>query len=685
MLLNDCITKVKGIGSKRAELFNKLGIFSVADLLRFYPRQNAYIFLEQFVKLANLELGKKNISIVEVVSIQKKQSRYRLKYATLVVKDETGYAEVLLFATQIYRATQLKPGDKVLIIATASNKQGKILLNDAIIKNILDTQLQPGIFPTYSLVSGLSQTIIQKTISTVLKNYSSCVQESLPETILRKFALPDIHTSLNNIHFPANKKMLFNAQKRLIFEELFYIQFAFYNQQKQTNNRQVLSVQDSKLTNILLNKLPFKLTQDQQESWQAIKADLKSGKVMRRLLQGDVGSGKTIIALLTAVLNTQSSGQTVILAPTEVLALQHFNYFRELLAPFNINIELLVGNTKPNKRRQILSDLQNAQIDILIGTHAIFQPDVEFANLSLAIIDEQHRFGVQQRQCLFDKSHNAVHLLSMSATPIPRTLALALYGNLEISTIKTMPANRKPIKTLLYNEQMRHSVYQGAARQVSAGRQVYVVCPLIEESENATHNKNANDVYEELTTKYFSKNDCALLHGRMSSTEKEAIMLGFVNGTIKVLVSTTVIEVGINVPNACLIIIEGAEMFGLAQLHQLRGRVGRGEHQSYCALLINSNSNTDNSMQRLGLMVKYNDGFILAEQDLLLRGAGQLLGMQQHGFDDLLLANIIRDSDLLIAINNYLKQLEQETAFIKEISKLQQNSLINYKLASSLN
>lgn len=684
MLIEDSITKLKGVGTKRAQLFAKLEIQTLGDVLKFYPRQGAYVFLEQLRKINTLKMNEKNICVLQIMGIKNRQSRRGLKYATLIVKDETGYAEVLLFATQIYRARQLKPGDNVLIIATATEKHGKILLTDAQLKQSVDVDSQLGIIPTYKLIQGLSQNLMQQTIKMVLCDLVPRLRESLPAELLEKFKLIGIREALNNIHFPQNNQLLSQAVTRLVFEELFHVRFALHIQQLQQLNGKAVALHEYKWAEQIVAQLPFELTADQRAVWQEIRHDLSSGRVMQRLLQGDVGSGKTIIAALTMLSAVQAGKQAAILVPTEVLARQHFTYLRELLAPFGVKVGLLIGNMGIRAGREIRESVAAGRIDILVGTHAILRPEVRFADLRMLVIDEQHRFGVEQRQILLDKAGGAAHLLVMSATPIPRTLALAMYGNLDISVIETMPANRKRIQTLIYDEQMRDKVYQGAQRQVGQGRQVYVVCPLIEEDENGNFERaDVHTIYAELSQRYFATEDCGLLHGRMSGKQKEQVMQDFVEGRIKVLVSTTVIEVGVNVPNASLMIVEGAELFGLAQLHQLRGRVGRGEFQSYCALL----TGTDNfdSRQRLELMVQYSDGFVLAEQDLKIRGAGEMLGTQQHGLTDLHLADIVRDSKLILEINDYVKSLTETSPLYVELLETQKNSIMVERFLSSLN
>lgn len=682
MLIKEYVTKLKGVGKKRAELLTKLEITRIFDLFKYYPRQQGYIFLEKITGLHNLRMGEKNICQLEVVRVQNHKSRRGLKYSTVLVKDQDKYAEVLLFGSQVYQAKKLKTADKVLLIGTAGSKHGKIVFTDVVLKENLELEAGLGIVPTYKLVQGLTQNYMQQTIKQALAQYLPELRESLPDAVRQEFSLVGIQDALSNIHFPKNRKILAQARQRLVFEELFHIQFALRHQQLQMRRGHSQNFSEFSYAEKLMTQLPFTLTADQLTVWQELKASLNSDICMQRLLQGDVGSGKTIIAALAAVTAAESDFQVALLAPTEILARQHYTYFTQLLEPLGIKVGLIVGSMGIRERRSLLQDTQLGLIKVLIGTHAILQHDVQFANLGLVIIDEQHRFGVQQRQTLLDKAGCTPHLLAMSATPIPRTLALALYGTLDISTIKSMPAERKPVRTLLYTEEMREQVYQGAQRQVASGRQVYIVCPLIDEAED-DDSASAEAVYREMLGKYFSREDCVLLHGRLQGWEKEQIMQEFAAGDIKVLVSTTVIEVGINVPNATLMIIENAERFGLAQLHQLRGRVGRGTHQSYCALL--TNANNPESMQRLGLVVKYKDGFVLAEYDLQMRGVGEMLGKQQHGLSDLNLADIIRDSDTLLQISSYIKQLDEKSELYMEIANLQEYSIANKNFIGSLN
>ena len=682
MYLQENVTKIKGIGAKRAQLLAKLAINNVLDLIKFYPKQDGYIFLEEVLKLQQAKNGQTGLFLLKVIGIQNRQSRQRLKYTNIVVQDSSSYAEILLFASQTYQAKSLKLGSSILTIAKAEWQQGKIILKNAIIRSEFDIEDYLGILPKYRLVKGLTQKQLQQAIQAAIGLYEKHYAESLPLEVCAQFKLMPLKDAIKNIHTPANRQALGLAQQRLIFEEIFFLQYSLLQQQLQQSKKQQIEFTNFTYANRLIATLPYVLTADQKKVWQELVADFQAKKCLQRLLQGDVGSGKTIIAILALLTAVENGYQAVIVAPTEILARQHYNYFQEVLATFPIQIDFLASSVKTGKRDKLLSDLQAGTLDILVGTHAILNEQVQFAKLALVVVDEQHRFGVGQRQCLLEKNQKFTpHLLVMSATPIPRTLALALYGNLDVSRIESMPAGRKPVQTLLYGSQMRDKVYQGACRQINLGRQVYVVCPLIDdETEDAVA---VVPLQRFLKEKYFSSCNCAILHGQMPAKEKEQIMLDFMAGKIQVLISTTVIEVGINVPNATLMIIEGAEFFGLAQLHQLRGRVGRGKEQSFCVLL--SEANKQDSWRRLELMVSYSDGFKLAEEDLRLRGAGEMLGRQQHGLSDFVMADIIRDSDLILQVNAYLRANVQNENLQQELEKTITHSIVGKELYQRLN
>ena len=598
----------------------------------------------------------------------------RRRYTVVTVRDETGYANVYFFMGQRFMARKYKPDTTLLITGRIKGGRAAKMVSEAtciVIENDFEQAL--GILPNYHLAGNLTQKNLQTWIRTALVKAEQELPESLPASIIKKCNLPDRVSALKNIHFPQSWQALAEARKRFIFEELFLLQCGLlYYRSKNQEARQGLKhgVDGEKLREII-KALPFELTPAQKQAWLDISLDMQDVKPMHRILQGDVGSGKTVISALALAKAAENGYQSCIMAPTEILAVQHYETLSEYLAPFGVRVALLTGSMRAKERRNLLEELELGMIDVLVGTHALLQEDVRFAKLSLVVTDEQHRFGVEQRAKLANKSDYAPDVLIMTATPIPRTLALTVYGDLDVSLMKGRPPGRKPVQTLCYTEEKRNEVYAGVVRQVEAGRQAYIVCPLIESSE-VLNARSAENVYDELVQSHFKNIPCALLHGRLKGAEKDAIMEGFSRGEIKVLISTTVIEVGVNVPNATLMVVENAERFGLAQLHQLRGRVGRGSEQSYCVLLTPSDS--PETLARLQVLRDSDDGFYLAEKDLEQRGAGQLFGMRQHGLPDLRIADILRDTEVIVQARNMAQSLiknEAEWQEILEFVKLQ--------------
>ena len=490
--------------------------------------------------------------------------------------------------------------------------------------------------------------------------------ECLPEKILRaKQFLPRLE-ALENIHFPKSPELLEKARQRLIFEELFFLQCGLLHHRVEIkkDSQGIKMARCGTLVRKVLDNLGFSLTDSQKKAWQEIDDDMQSPEPMNRLVQGDVGSGKTALALLALAKAVENGYQGCLMAPTEILAEQHYQEMQKVLEPAGIRTALLTGGLSAKTRRQVLEGLADGSIQAVVGTYALIQDKVVFHSLALAITDEQHRFGVAQRAKLQAKSQYAPHVLVMTATPIPRTLALTVYGDLDVSLMKGLPPGRKPVRTLCYTEDKRPAVYQGLVHQIREGHQAYVVCPLIEESEGVDA-KAAEELYEELTSTYLRGIPCGLLHGRLKPEEKDAVMESFARNETKVLITTTVVEVGVNVPNATLMVIEGADRFGLAQMHQLRGRVGRGSAQSYCVLLTASTNPV--TLERLQIMRSCSDGFLLAEKDLELRGAGQFFGLRQHGLSDLYIADILRDTDTLVEARKAAQWAMGNPSIAKEV------------------
>jgi ATP-dependent DNA helicase RecG len=649
------IEYLKGVGPKRAELLRKeLNIRCFGDLLQYYPFR--YIDRTKFHKaneisndLVYVQMKGKIVSTETVGKMR--SSRFIAKF-----QDETGSIELVWFQGIKWIKEKIHLGEEYIVFGKPSvfNKTYNILHPD--IESLAENQgeITEGLYPYYNSSEKLkSLGFTSRGISKITKTLINTAQSSIPETltpeIINKYRFISREEALINIHFPANTEILQKAQLRIKFEELFYLQLSLLMMKQirlsKTEGHRFGSV-GNYFNTFYSKNLPFELTNAQKRVIKEIRLDLGSGKQMNRLLQGDVGSGKTLVALMCMLIAIDNNYQSCLMVPTEILANQHFETISRMLNGLGITVELLCGSTKKAKRKLIDEGLQSSNIHILIGTHALIEDTVQFANLGLVIIDEQHRFGVEQRSKLWEKNEKQPHILVMTATPIPRTLAMTLYGDLDYSAIDEMPPGRKLIKTYHYFDSARLKVFSFLKQQVTAGRQVYVVYPLINESETLDL-KDLMDGYNSITREFpLPEYAVSIVHGQMKSADKDYEMQRFVKGETQLMVSTTVIEVGVDVPNASVMVIENAERFGLSQLHQLRGRVGRGAEQSYC-ILMTGNKLTSDGRKRIETMVRTTDGFEIAEADLKLRGPGDMQGTQQSGMLDLHLADIVKDEKLI--------------------------------------
>lgn len=662
------VTRLKGIGPKKALEFENINVVTIGDLLNHFPRQGCYLDYSHIRTIGELTTGgEMQLFRGTIVRMNNRRSARNLKYATITIGDGTGFAEIVLFGAQTYMTRVYHTGDEVLVIGKVMPGRTAKSVTGASLSHVKEDGAEaPGILPTYALTGSLTQNQVRGAVRQALALARKELPECLPEKILRaKQFLPRLE-ALENIHFPKSPELLEKARQRLIFEELFFLQCGLLHHRVEIkkDSQGIKMARCGTLVRKVLDNLGFSLTDSQKKAWQEIDDDMQSPEPMNRLVQGDVGSGKTALALLALAKAVENGYQGCLMAPTEILAEQHYQEMQKVLEPAGIRTALLTGGLSAKTRRQVLEGLADASIQAVVGTYALIQDKVVFHSLALAITDEQHRFGVAQRAKLQAKSQYAPHVLVMTATPIPRTLALTVYGDLDVSLMKGLPPGRKPVRTLCYTEDKRPAVYQGMVHQIREGHQAYVVCPLIEESEGVDA-KAAEELYEELTSTYLRGIPCGLLHGRLKPEEKDAVMESFARNETKVLITTTVVEVGVNVPNATLMVIEGAERFGLAQMHQLRGRVGRGSAQSYCVLLTASTNPV--TLERLQIMRSCSDGFLLAEKDLELRGAGQFFGLRQHGLSDLYIADILRDTDTLVEARKAAQWAMGNPSIAKEV------------------
>ena len=633
---------IKGVGPKRNQDLQRLDVHNIFDLLWFLPR--AYFNRANLSTIRDLPLDTAVNLQARVLSAAHNRTNRGFHIFKARLEDDTGVITAVWF-NQPFLANVIKIGQEILVTGKVDSRYRDLQLHVSAYEILDDEAIEFNIVPVYPLSGSLNQKSLRKMMHFVLQDYLPDYPEILRPEIRDKYGLTDIHTALQNIHFPESAEAYLQARKRLAFEELLLFQLSLdkYHAQGKPIENCAIHREKNDLYRQLRQKLPFVLTDDQEKVLQEIFADMESARVMNRLLQGDVGAGKTVVAALAMAKAVASGYQAALMAPTEILAQQHYEAMQKFFADSEVVLACLTGGTPLAERRLILQATQSGEINLLLGTHALIQEQVEFNNLGLVIIDEQHRFGVRQRALLSQKGENP-DVLVMTATPIPRTLALTAYGDLDLSVIHELPPGRKAVKTRYLPRSSRHQAYDFSRPLIKQGEQAYVVCPLVEESEKQDL-QAAITLYEELSNTIYAEFSVGLIYGRMKANEKEMIMQRFKSGQIQVLVSTTVIEVGVDVPNASVIIIEHAERFGLSQLHQLRGRVGRGSHQSYCILL--ADARTEEAKRRLKAMEKSNDGFELANEDLAIRGPGDFWGVRQHGLQDLKIASLIKDIDLI--------------------------------------
>ena len=647
------IKYLPGVGPKRAELLNKeLEIFTYLDLLHYYPYK--YIDRSKTYKISEIDGSMPYIQLRGRIVSYNTHGEGARRRLTALFSDGTGVIELVWFKGIRYITDRYKPGTEYTLFGRPTLFNGKFNIAhpelDPIDDRIDNTTGLQGYYTTTEKMKNafLNSKALQKMVYTLLAGIQAPLPETLPAPVIAHMQLMGITDALRNIHFPVSVGHLRRAEMRLKFEELFYLQLHLLRYARLRNRRiggHLFAHIGQYFNRFYHEILPFELTEAQKRVIREIRADVGSGRQMNRLLQGDVGSGKTMVALMTALMAIDNGFQACIMAPTEILATQHYESISQWLAPLGLRTELLTGSRRKSERKPILHGLETGEVHLLIGTHALLEEEVVFENLGMVIIDEQHRFGVAQRAKLWKKNAIPPHVLVMTATPIPRTLAMTVYGDLDVSVIDELPPGRKPIHTLLQYDNRRANLYASLRRQLQQGRQAYIVYPLIEESEKSDM-KNLVEGYETVCANFPEYNVC-MVHGKMKPAEKEEQMQRFVKGEAQIMVATTVIEVGVNVPNATVMIIENAERFGLAQLHQLRGRVGRGADQSYC-ILMSRYDLAQETRKRLEIMVETNDGFRIAEADMRLRGPGDMEGTQQSGIAfDLRIANLARDGQIL--------------------------------------
>ena len=676
--LNKEVQYIKNVGPNRVKLLNKLNIFTLGDLITYFPRNHEDRSIPK--KIAETTDGEEVLIKATAITKVTEMRTRRMTIYKLVVRDDTGVCTITWF-NQKYLKDKIKMGNTYHFFGKIENKLGRIEMNSPVFEEEGVEKNTGRIVPIYPSTFNLSQNMLRKVMESGINEVYGKLEETLPEYILEKYKLLEINEAIKNIHFPESNSDFIRAKNRLVFEELLGVQLALLNLREGYNveKKGIKFNKDVKMNDII-DTLPFKLTNAQLRVLKEINDNMESEKTMNRLLQGDVGSGKTVVSIISAYKAVKSGYQVAIMAPTAILADQHLKNFEKTLKNFNIKCELLISSVTKKKKEDILQRLANGEIDILIGTHAILEENVVFNNLGLVVTDEQHRFGVKQRAKIVAKGNNP-DVIVMSATPIPRTLALILYGDLDISIIDELPPNRKKIDTFAVTKEYEERVNNFVKKQVNEGRQAYIVCPLVEDSEELDL-KSVTALYEKYKNEVFSEYKVEYLHGKMKAKEKDEIMNRFKDGQIDILISTTVIEVGVDVPNSSIMVVENAERFGLAQLHQLRGRVGRGEYQSYCILKYEGKGK--NTRERMKIMCQTNDGFVISEKDLELRGSGDFFGTAQHGLPELKIANLFEDIQELKVIQELAQKIISDDPLLEQEKNYRLKKLVENKFTNRI-
>ena len=677
---------MKGVGPKIAYKLNKLGIYTVQDLMMYFPKK--HIDYSSRTLIRDLKEGETTTVFGYIKSVSAFNTQKKLSVVKVAVADESGRLDLSFFQAKsnrfmLERTKSQFPINAGIMLSgkvKRNNYDGKLtfdkptysIMTGEFLENQNSNLNIARIVPIYTVCEDLSIKVLRRAIFNAIQTYKNEITNVIPDFIREKLGILDKKVAVEQIHFPESQELLEQARFSLIFEELFLIQLKLVRLREQNSANHsalALKIKEKGLVHQFIDGLPFELTGAQKRAVNEILTDLNSDIPMARLLQGDVGSGKTVVATIMLLAGVENGYQGALMAPTEILAQQHYNNLQQWLAPMGISVGLFLGSQGKKVREKFRTDLRNGQMNIAVGTHALIQDDVDFYNLGAIVVDEQHRFGVKQRNVLKKKSQNP-QMLTMTATPIPRTLALTVHGDLDLTIIDELPKGRKPIKTSLVTS--HRGVYDLIQREIEAGRQAYVVYPLIEESETLSA-KAATIEAERLQNEVFPQFKIGLLHGKLKNDEKEQVMADFKNKKYDILVSTTVVEVGVDVPNATVMLIENAERFGLSQLHQLRGRVGRNSLQSYC--ILHTSTKSQETRERLNIMTQTNDGFVIAEKDLQLRGPGEFLGTRQSGLPDLIISDIVRDAKILeIARNEAIdfvkSNMIEDFQMLKEITSL---------------